>query len=259
MRSVARRLSSLGLTLAVPLLLLAIWEYLSAFSPLAAGLRNALPPPTAVVARAWGLLASGQLEGDSWISLLRLVAGFVVAALLAIPIGFGIGLSRRFDDFVDPIVELLRPIPPPAWIPLGILWFGVGNAQNVFILALGVFFPTVLNTIAGVRSVDRTLVWAMLTLGARQSDVIKEIVIPAALPLAITGLRIGLGVGWGALIAAELLAARSGLGYLIESSRFAFDTPRMMTGMAMIGVLGFAVDAVMLAIQRRVTREMVPA
>ena len=124
----------------------------------------------------------------------------------------------------------------------------------MFVLALGVFFPTVLNTIAGVRSVDRSLVWAVLTLGGKRSDVIREIVIPAAMPLVITGLRIGLGVGWGALVAAELLAARSGLGFLIQSSRFAFDTPRMMTGMLAIGVIGFVMDALMRALQGRITR-----
>lgn len=238
----------------VPIGMLIVWEYVSGFSPLAPGLRNVLPPPHAVAIETWKTLRSGQLESDAWISIVRVIGGFLVAAVIAIPIGFGIGLSPVFDDLVDPIVELIRPIPPPAWIPLGILWFGIGNAQNMFILALGVFFPTVLNTIAGVRSADRTLVWAVLTLGGKRSDVIREIVVPAAIPLVITGLRIGLAVGWGALVAAELLAARSGLGFVIESSRFAFDTPRMMTGMLAIGVIGFAMDALMRAVQSRITR-----
>jgi ABC-type nitrate/sulfonate/bicarbonate transport system permease component len=237
--------------LIVPAFIIVLWEYVSAFSPLAHDLRNALPPPTAVVVSAWHLIANGELPHDMLVSITRLIAGFVIAALLAIPIGFGIGLWPLFDDIVDPIVELLRPIPPPAWIPLGILWLGIGNAQNIFILSLGVFFPTVLNTIAGVKSVDRTLVWAALTLGADRRDVIREIIAPAAIPLVITGLRIGLGVGWGALIAAELLAARSGVGFLIESSRYAFDTARMMSGMAAIGLIGFLMDGGMRALQRR--------
>ncbi|MBV8424805.1 MAG: ABC transporter permease [Candidatus Eremiobacteraeota bacterium] len=240
------------MSLLLPALVLLLWEYISAFSPLAPGLHNALPPPTAVAVSAWHLIQNGELAADMGISILRVLGGFAIAAALAIPIGFGMGLSPIFDDFTDPIVEMLRPIPPPAWIPLGILWFGIGNAQNIFILSLGVFFPTVLNTIAGVRSVDRTLVWAMLTLGGNRRDVLREIVIPAAIPLIITGLRIGLGVGWGALIAAELLAARSGLGFLIASSRYAFDTARMMTGMLAIGLIGFAMDFAMRALQRRV-------
>lgn len=241
------------MSLLLPALVLLVWEYVSAFSPLAPGLRNALPPPTSVAVAAWHLIQNGELAHDMGISIMRVIGGFVLAAAVAIPVGFGIGLSPVFDDFTDPIVEMLRPIPPPAWIPLGILWFGIGNAQNIFILALGVFFPTVLNTIAGVRSVDRTLIWAVLTLGGNRRDVIREIVIPAAIPLVITGLRIGLGVGWGALIAAELLAARSGLGFLIESSRYAFDTSRMMTGMLAIGLIGLGMDLAMRMLQRRVT------
>jgi ABC-type nitrate/sulfonate/bicarbonate transport system permease component len=242
----------------VPIVLLAAWEYISGFSPLAAGLKQALPPPSAVAVAAWQTISNGDLGSDVGISVFRLVSGFLIAGAVAIPIGFAIGLSPVFDDFADPIVELLRPIPPPAWIPLGILWFGIGNAQNIFILALGVFFPTVLNTIAGVRNVDRTLSWAVLTLGGNYRDVIREIVVPAATPLIITGLRIGLGVGWGALIAAELLAARSGLGYLIQSSRYAFDTPRMLTGMVAIGIIGFLMDACMRFVERRLRRGTAP-
>jgi len=249
------RLQNVGLNALVPVAALVIWEYVSRFSPLAPSLKNALPPPSVVLVSIWKLAANGVLAQDAGISILRLIEGFVIAACIAIPIGFAVGLSSTFDDFADPIIELLRPIPPPAWIPLGILWFGIGNAQNVFILTLGVFFPTVLNTIAGVRSVDRTLIWAVLTLGGSHKIIKREIVVPAAIPLAITGLRIGLGVGWGALVAAELLAARSGLGFLIESSRYAFDTPRMMTGMAAIGLVGFAMDACMRLVQRRITHD----
>lgn len=247
-----RGLARIGLKLALPVAILLSWEYVSAWSPLAPGIKSFLPPPTAVARDAAVVLMNGQLLGDAEHSVLRLLAGFCVAALVAIPVGFGIGLWMPFEDFVDPIVEFLRPIPPPAWIPLGILWFGVGDTQNAFILSLGVFFPTVLNTIEGVRSIDRTLVWAALTLGASRRDVIREIVVPGAFPLIITGLRIGLGVGWGALIAAELLGARSGLGFLIQSARYAFDTPRMLVGMAAIGILGFCMDAAMRTIERRV-------
>lgn len=253
------RLRDVALGAAVPIAVLAVWQYVSAYSPFAPSLRQALPPPSAVAVAAWHLLQNGELASDAGISVWRVIEGFLIAGALAIPIGFAIGLSPVFDDFTDPVIELLRPIPPPAWIPLGILWFGIGNAQNVFILALGVFFPTVLNTIAGVRRVDRGLVWAVLTLGGNRTDVIREIVVPAAMPLVITGLRIGLAVGWGALVAAELLAARSGLGFLIESSRYAFDTPRMMTGMLAIGLIGFLMDSLMRFVQRRLTRGAVGA
>lgn len=244
-------LSRVGRKLLLPLVVLALWELVSAWSPLAPGLRQLLPPPTAVVRDAWTLLTTGRLFIDASRSVLRLLGGFGAAAMVGIPLGLGIGLWSLFEDTVDPIVEFLRPIPPPAWIPLGILWFGVGDVQNMFILSLGAFFPIVLNTIAGVRGVDRTLVWAALTLGATRRQVLGEIVVPAAFPLIMTGLRIGLGVGWTALVAAELMAARSGLGFLIQSARYAFVTERVLAGMVTIGLLGLAMDGVMRAFERR--------
>jgi ABC-type nitrate/sulfonate/bicarbonate transport system permease component len=174
-----------------------------------------------------------------------------MAALVAIPLGVGIALWEWVEDTADPVVEFLRPIPPIAWIPLGILWFGIGDAQNMFIIFLGAFFPILLNTIAGVRRVDRTLVWGALTLGGRRAQIIREIVLPGALPLILTGLRIGLGVGWMALVAAELVAARSGLGFMIQSARYAFLTERVILGMAVIGLLGLAMDRAMRGVQQR--------
>jgi ABC-type nitrate/sulfonate/bicarbonate transport system permease component len=244
-------ISRAGQKLVLPLVLLAIWEFVSGWSPLAPGLRQLLPPPTAVVRDAWQLLMTGRLVTDAARSVLRLLGGFCAAAAVGIPVGFAIGLWSLFEETLDPVVEFLRPIPPPAWIPLGILWFGVGDAQNMFILSLGALFPIVLNTIAGVRGVDRTLVWGALTLGASRGQVIREIVVPAAFPLVMTGLRIGLGVAWTALVAAELMAARSGLGFLIQSARYAFVAERILAGMVAIGLLGLAMDSVMRAFERR--------
>lgn len=249
-----RALSRVGQFLALPVLLLAMWEFISGWSPLAHGLRQVLPPPSLVLQDTWGLLMTGELLRHIGRSVFRIVGGFAAAALVAIPIGLGIGLWSLVSDFVDPIVEFLRPIPPPAWIPLGILWFGIGDAQNIFILSLGAFFPIVLNTIAGVRGVDRTLVWGALTLGAGYRQIIREILIPGALPFIVTGLRIGLGVGWMALVAAELMAARSGLGFLIQSARYAFLTQRVLGGMVVIGLLGLAMDGGMRVLQRRLLK-----
>jgi ABC-type nitrate/sulfonate/bicarbonate transport system permease component len=207
-----------------------------------------------VLRDGWGLAVTGELLTHIGRSLLRVLGGFAAAALAGIPVGLGIGLWALFSDAVDPVVEFFRPIPPPAWIPLGILWFGIGDAQNIFILFLGAFFPVVLNTIAGVRGIDQTLVWGALTLGASRRQVLREIVLPGALPLIVTGLRIGLGVGWMALVAAELMAARSGLGFLIQSARYAFVTERVLAGMVVIGLLGLAMDGGMRALERRLLR-----
>jgi ABC-type nitrate/sulfonate/bicarbonate transport system permease component len=248
------RLARFSQFFALPLALLVLWELVSGWSPLARGLRQLFPPPSVVAADAWTLLWTGELPAHIGRSLFRVLGGFAAAALAGVPVGLGIGLWILFADVVDPVVEFLRPIPPPAWIPLGILWFGIGDAQNIFILFLGAFFPIVLNTIAGVRGVDRTLVWGALTLGGNHRQIVREIVLPGALPLILTGLRIGLGVGWMALVAAELMAARSGLGFLIQSARYAFVTERILAGMVVIGLLGLAMEGAMRALQRRLLR-----
>jgi ABC-type nitrate/sulfonate/bicarbonate transport system permease component len=234
--------------LLLPLGFVLVWQLVGDLEP---GLARTLPPPSRVLAAGWRGLASGDLLAHVGASLVRVLGGFSVATLVAIPLGIGIALWEWLEDTADPVVEFLRPIPPIAWIPLGILWFGIGDAQNMFIIFLGAFFPILLNTIAGVRRVDRTLVWAALTLGGQRAQIIRDIVLPGALPLILAGLRIGLGVGWMALVAAELVAARSGLGFMIQSARYAFLTERVILGMAVIGVLGLAMDRVMRGLERR--------
>jgi len=235
-------------TLLLPLGFVLAWQLVSELGP---GLAQTLPPPSRVLAAGWRMLASGDLLAHISASLVRVFGGFALAAVVAIPLGIGIALWEWVEDTADPVVEFLRPIPPIAWIPLGILWFGIGDAQNMFIIFLGAFFPILLNTIAGVRRVDRTLVWGALTLGGRRTQIVREIVLPGALPLILTGLRIGLGVGWMALVAAELVAARSGLGFMIQSARYAFLTERVILGMAVIGILGLGMDRAMRGAQRQ--------
>jgi ABC-type nitrate/sulfonate/bicarbonate transport system permease component len=212
-----------------------------------------LPGPLAVVWALVELVRSGDLLTHALASFRRIAGAFVVAAAIAIPLGLAIGWWRRFGELVDPLIDLVRPIPPLAWIPIAILWFGIGDLQNMFIIFLGAFFPIVLNTIAGVRGVDRSLVWASLTLGGTRSQILREIVLPGALPLILTGLRIGLGVGWMALVGAELVAATSGFGFLIEDSRNLLATEYVLLGMALIGVMGSLMDRGMRSAQRRLT------
>jgi ABC-type nitrate/sulfonate/bicarbonate transport system permease component len=142
-----------------------------------------------------------------------------------------------------------------AWIPIGLLWFGIGDAQNIFIIFLGAFYPIVVNTYVGVRDVDRNLIWAAQTLGGSRTQILWEIVLPAAFPIVLTGLRIGLGIGWMALVAAELVGASSGLAYLIEDYRNLLFTERVLLGMALIGILGFVMDQLMRALQRKLIPE----
>ena len=233
--------------------LLVIWQVCSAavLPRVAPYLVTLLPAPLSVFVAFVDLARSGDIVAHVLASLKRVVGAFLVAAAAGVALGVAIGWWRGFGDLVDPLVEVFRPIPPLAWIPLAILWFGIGDAQNMYIIFLGAFFPIVVNSIAAVRGVDRTLVWAALTLGGTRWQILREIVLPGAFPTILTGLRIGLGVGWMALVAAELVAASSGLGFLIEDSRNLLFTERVLVGMILIGLLGLVMDRGMRALQAR--------
>jgi ABC-type nitrate/sulfonate/bicarbonate transport system permease component len=171
-------------------------------------------------------------------------------ALWAVPLGIAMGWWKAVEQQVDPLIEILRPIPPLAWIPLSILWFGLGDTQIVYIIFLAAFFPVVLNSMAGARDVDTYLVRAGLSLGARGGELFRTVVLPAALPQIFTGIRIGLGIGWMALVAGELVAAPSGLGYMINNARTLFRSDYILLGMVLIGVLGLVLDYGMRQVMR---------
>jgi ABC-type nitrate/sulfonate/bicarbonate transport system permease component len=204
-----------------------------------------MPPPTAVISAAADLIARGVLLTHIVDSLKRVLLAVGAAALLGVPLGLAMGWSKRFRAAVDPLLEFIRPIPPLAWIPLSILWFGIGDVQIVYIIFLAAFFPVVLNSLAGARDVDSYLVRAGLSLGARPRELFLTVVLPAALPHIFTGMRIGLGIGWMALVAGELVAAPSGLGYMINNARTLFRSDYILLGMVLIGALGLVLDYLM--------------
>ena len=220
--------------------LIALWWAISTFG-LDKSTRALLPPPQEVAAAAWELGKSGELWKHTWDSLRREFVAFLWATL-AIPLGIAMGWWKTVEDQVDPLIEVLRPVPPLAWIPLSILWFGVGDVQNEFIIFLGCFFPILLNTIAGVKGVEPNLVRAARCLGAGEAKILWRVVLRAALPQIVTGIRVGLGVGWMALVAAELVGANSGLGFLINDARTVLRTDYVIVGMATIGLVGLAID-----------------
>src|SRR5262245_2435106 len=152
------------------------------------------------------------------------------------------GWWRLVYNQVNPLLEVLRPIPPLAWIPLSILWFGIGDTQNEFIIFLGMFFPILLNTIAGVRNIEPNLIRAARCLGANEFRILRRNVLPSAIPQIITVIRICMGFGWMALVAAELIGASSGLGFLINDARTVLHTDYVIVGMITIGLVGFAID-----------------
>jgi len=218
-----------------------------------ANLVTLMPPPTDVVVAAWELIRSGELAKHFWASLKRELIAFVYAST-AIPIGILMGWSKTAQSLFEPVFEMLRPIPPIAWIPLAILWFGIGDLQNQFIIFLGIFFPLLINTIAGVKNVENNVVRAARCLGASELDVLLKVVFRAAMPQIITGIRVGLGVGWMALVAAELVGATSGLGWLISDARSVLRTDIILVGMVSIGAAGLLIDQGL----RWVAKKMLP-
>ena len=235
-RYLLERLSRLGLLV----FLIAAWWTVSTYV-LDKSTRALLPPPQEVLRAGWELMQSGELWRHLRDSIKRELVAFLWATI-SIPIGIAMGWWKAVERQVDPVVEVLRPVPPLAWIPLSILWFGIDDTQNQFIIFLGCFFPILLNTIAGVKGVEPNLVRAARCLGASEASILWRVVLRAAMPQIITGIRVGLGVGWMALVAAELVGASSGLGFLINDARTVLRTDYVIVGMATIGLVGLLID-----------------
>ena len=252
--AVIRLTPSLGraaLYVALPAALIVLWQGLFELGLIRPIL---LPPPTKVAAAFWSLTVTGELPRHIAISLERVLAGFAVAATAGLALGLAIGLSRRVDRATDLLIQLIKPIPPIAWIPLAILWFGIGEAAKVYIIFLGAFFPVLVNTIDGIRQTDHRYVELARLLEVPRRRFITRVVLPGALPAIMTGLRIGVMVAWMCVVASELIAASSGIGYLIMDARQLSQTDVVLVGMITIGIMGKLLDVLLKAIERRLIR-----
>jgi len=244
----SRRLVSLaGLVL--------IWQ-LTVWLNNAVGFMNPalLPKPVGVIQAASEQIAEGFLHLDILYSLYRVLAGFMLGASVAVVLGCVSGAVRVLEDFLDPVLELLRPIPPLAWLPLFIFWFGIGEPSKVYFTAFVAFFPVYVNTIEGVKYVDPVLHRAAASLGATRSQMFRLVTLQGALPQIITGLRLGFGMAFLALVATELLASNFGLGYRIMEARNYFKVDWMVFGALMIGVIGFTLGSLIRLGETRLLR-----
>jgi NitT/TauT family transport system permease protein len=187
-------------------------------------------------------LLSGELPHDALTSLMRVAGGFAIGAGLALPLGLVMGARPVVYELLNPILQLLRPIPPIAFIPLAILWFGLGNPPAFFLISLGAFFPVLMNTIAGVRGVDAIYLRAARNLGADQWTLFRRVMVPAAMPYILTGMRVGIGVAFIVVIVAEMIAVNAGLGYRILEAREYFWSDKIIAGMITIGLCGLGID-----------------
>ncbi len=211
-----------------------------------------LPSPWLTAETFAAMVLSGELFVHIGASMRRVISAWLLAASVAIPLGLAMGRIRTVERRIDPFIELFRPISPLAWIPMSILWFGIGEGGKIFILFIGTFFPTLLNTIAGVKGVDPVLIRAGQVLGCKNEAVLfRKVILPAALPSIVVGLRLSFGIGWAVIIAAELVAARSGLGFLIADGMEILRSDRVLVGMVVIALLGGVFDTVFRLLNRR--------
>jgi NitT/TauT family transport system permease protein len=226
--------------------LLALWQ-------IAAGLQSVhvLPTPLETLGGIADLARHGLLLKYTVASLFRVTWGFLVAAVLAIPLGLTIGWYRRAEMAFNPLLQIFRPISPLAWIPIAILWFGVGDLAAVFLIFLSCFFPLLLTAINAVQSIPAVFVNAGRNFGLSPAGIVYRVLYPAVIPQLITGLRITLGVAWLVVVAAEMIAVNSGLGFLIVDARNAGNRyDLVVAGMAIIGLIGLLLDSGMRWLQR---------
>jgi NitT/TauT family transport system permease protein len=204
------------------------------------------PTPWGVVTGTFELLDDGTLWRHVGASLARVGSGFLLAVCVAAPVGLWMGWVPSVHRTLDPIFQILRPISPIAWIPIAILWFGVGDASPIYLIFMSSVFPMVVQTTAGVHAIEKRYLRAAENFGVSRATLFKQVVIPAVLPQVIVGMRIGLGVAWLVVVAAEMIALRSGLGYMIMDARNAGNRYDMViAGMIIIGLVGLSLDGTM--------------
>ncbi|RAJ46100.1 NitT/TauT family transport system permease protein [Kitasatospora sp. SolWspMP-SS2h] len=248
-RSGVRRVAR---TLALNLLAVAVG--LTAWSLLAAAGVQGLPGPGEVADRAGELIADGTLLDDALASLRRVLLGFALGTLAAVPVGFLMGWYPTARALLEPYVQFFRTIPPLALIPLAVVLLGIGEVPKVVVIFLAAFLSSVVAAFQGVLDVDATLVNAARVLGANDRAIFLRVVVPAAAPFILVGMRIGLGSAWGTLVAAELIAAQEGLGFRMQQAELYYDLPTIFVGLITIGVLGLVMDRLLQLAERRLTR-----
>jgi taurine transport system permease protein len=214
-----------------------------------------LPPPEQLWVALRDLLRDGYLDVTLWqhlgTSLWRVLIATLAAVVTAVPLGIAMGLNPTLNAALDPLVEFYRPIPPLAYLPLMVIWFGIGELSKVLLIYLALFAPLLIATVGGVRRVDRGRIQAVRCLGGTPLQVVRHVILPSALPDILTGLRIALGVGWSTLVASELIAANQGLGFMVQSAAQFLATDVVLLGIFLIAAIALSFELGLRAVQRR--------
>ena len=249
------RLSPLVATLLTAAGLLALWLAASSFGWVSPVL---LPHPAKVLAAVGRLVGAGYVDGTLFehaaASLGRVFSALAFSILVAVPVGLAIATSPVGRGILDPLVEFIRPLPPLAYLPLIIIWFGIGEGSKVLVIALAMLAPIAISTAAGVRSASESQVNAARSFGAGRLAVLLHVQLPSAIPSILTGIRIALGAGWSTLVAAELVAASRGLGFMIQSAAQFLVTDIVIVGIFVISALAFAFEALLRLVERLFVR-----
>lgn len=236
--------------LILPIIILIIWYLLTDFSSLIPAFM--FPGPIEVFNSFVNLLVSGRLIKDIIDTLYKVIVGLCIAAAVGISLGLLLGWSKRLERLASLIISILRPIPPIAWIPFSILWFGIGAVPAIFIIFMGCVFPILVYTMDGVHRTKKVLVEAALTFGASNSQMIKEVVLPSTIPYIVSGLKVAIGIALMCTISGEMIGSSSGIGYMILTSTNLFDTGSTVVGMLIIGIIGIIFDYIFTKIQERI-------
>jgi len=252
-RALALQVGAVGLFLALWSALAGIVVLLRLFNPIF------LPGPWLVLGSLVELAVKGQLWGHVAATLERVAVGFGTGAALGVTLGLAAGYLVPVRNMVEPLVELLRPIPPLALLPMFIVWVGIGETSKVGFITYATFFPIFLTTVTGVRQIDPLLLRAAQSLGARGLAIFTRVILPAALPDILTGLRLGVALAFFVIVISEFIGAEQGLGYLINDGRNFFLVPQMLGAAVLLGLLGYAGNAIVRLLERRLTRWQHPA
>ena len=246
----SRSLTRVWLPVIGPFAFLGAWFVMSSSSKVAS---SVVPPPHVVLAALAAQLRTGALIDHLVSSLGRSALGYAFAAGIGIPLGLLMGTIPAVRRLLNTLVELIRPVSSIAWIPLAILWFGIGLKSVVFVIFIVCIFIILLNTVGAAMEVQPDLIKAARTLGARRQMIFRKVIFPSALPGILLGLRVTLSAAWGGVIVAEMIASQKGIGYLIHHSQITFQPELVIGGMFVIGVIGYLLNRAFLIVERRLT------
>jgi len=248
------------LALTLPVILIVLWQLVGQRP----GMAGIVPTPVQVMKAWWDWIFAdpgmglnpylGTWASNVQYSTMRVFQGFMLAVVLGVPLGLAIGWSRIAAQTLDPLVQGMRPIPITAWLPFSIALFGVRDFGSVFLIFIGGFYPIVVNTTQGARDVERNLVRAATMMGASSFQVLRRVVLPAAMPSLFTGLRLGLGISWTAVIVSEMVAVKSGLGYVLWDAYYVGRMDIVLADMVSIGIMGYLSDRLIVILEQRVLR-----